>query len=89
MNKPHRFKEKEAEHVNDICHCYYTPLKGAIRYFMNEGDLWGEINAKIWVLNKVHPIGKCSRCKKNIEREIRICKVNDKRESICYDCEGF
>ena len=86
MPEPKEQKHNEALHVNDICHCYYTPFKGAIRYFMNEGDLWGEINAKIWVLNKVNPIRKCSKCKKDILREIRVCKMINRKE-VCYDCE--
>jgi hypothetical protein len=55
------FTISEAVHENDMCHCYYTPLKGAIRWFVNEQDLWGELNAKIAVLNRiVKP--KCQKC---------------------------
>lgn len=87
MKKAKSFKEKEAEHVNDICHCYYTPLKGAIRYFVCAGDLWEEINAKIIVLNKVQPVGKCYKCRKEIYRDIRVCIVDNKRRKKCYDCK--
>jgi len=81
----HIFKEKEAIHKNDICHCYYTPLKGAVRYFVCAGDLWGELNAKIYLLNKVDPVGECIKCQKKIRRHIRICLVT-KKGKICYEC---
>ena len=55
------FKEKQIVHENTISHCYYTPLKGMIRFFMNEDDLWGEANAKLRVLNKLKEI-KCDKC---------------------------
>ena len=61
MPKTHRFMASTTEHVNDLCHCYYTPLKGAILFLTNEDDLWGELNAKIAVLNRILKV-KCKDC---------------------------
>ena len=79
LPKPYIFVEKKAKHINDLCHCYYTPLKGAIRFFLNEGDLWGEAWAKVFTLNRlIKP--KCQKCKGRIYKEIRhICHKCDKR----------
>ena len=55
------FEEKDMVHVNPISHCYYTPLKGMIRFFMNEDDLWGEANAWLRVLDKLKKV-KCDKC---------------------------
>jgi len=61
MEKERTFIDKGTIHRNDISHCYYTPLKGMIRFFMNIDDLWGEANAKLRVLNKLKEI-KCDKC---------------------------
>ena len=61
MKKENVFKEKKTVHKNPISHCYYTPLKGMIRFFMNEDDLWGEANAKLRVLDKLKKV-KCDKC---------------------------
>jgi len=72
MNEPRIDTYKEVEHENNICHCYYTPFKGAIRFFINDGDLWGEIRAHLIVLNKVKPVGNCVACKEPINRRIAV-----------------
>ena len=73
LKEPHKFKEKETVHENNISHCYYTPLKGMIRYFMNTDDLWGEAQAKIRVLNKLIKVD-CKKCGERMNRVIRyIC----------------
>lgn len=74
----HQFKEKKTYHVNDISHCYYTPLKGMIRFFMNTDDLWGEAQAKIRVLNKLIHV-KCKVCGERKNKVIR---------HVCFGCEG-
>lgn len=53
----------KVDHANDICHCYYTPFKGAIRFFMNKDDLWGETIAIIAVMNRVIKGIKCNKHK--------------------------
>ena len=63
------FKEKDTVHENDISHCYYTPLKGMIRFFMNVEDLWGEANAWLRVLNKLKDV-KCPDCGKKMNKTI-------------------
>jgi len=78
LKKAHVFKEKEALHENNLSHCYYTPLKGMIRFFMNEDDLWGEAWAKVRVLNKLKEI-KCGKCGGIVRKRI----VN-----TCLDCCG-
>ena len=40
LKEPHVFTEKQCRHVNDYCYCVYTPLKGALRFFINKGDAW-------------------------------------------------
>lgn len=72
----HEFKEKKTFHANDISHCYYTPLKGMLRFFMNTDDLWGEAQAKIRVLNKLIKVD-CKKCGKKTNRVIRY---------VCFDC---
>lgn len=64
------FKDKEAVHWNDISHCYYTPLKGMLRFFMNKDDLWGEAQAKLRVLNKLIEV-KCPDCGEKMSKVIR------------------
>lgn len=77
LKKAHIFKDKETTHWNDISHCYYTPLKGMIRFFMNTDDLWGEAHSKLIVLNKLIEV-KCKKCggikKKVISHECFKCK---------------
>jgi len=88
LKKPHLFIEHEAKHLNDISHCYYTPLKGMIRFFVNIGDLWGEINAKLAVMNKLEPLGNCYKCKKELYRMVKSCIVLTKKKKICYECKS-
>lgn len=61
LTELHKFKHNQVEHVNNMCHCYYTPLKGAVLFFCNENDVWGEIQAGISVLNRRIKI-KCRKC---------------------------
>jgi hypothetical protein len=68
----HIFYEKKIKHINDICHCYYTPLKGAIRFFINLGDLWGEANAKIAVMNRIQNL-KCQCGGRSYKRITHWC----------------
>ncbi len=71
LPKMHVWVENKAKHENDVCHCYYTPLKGAIRYFMNLGDLWGEAWAMIAVMNRlIKP--KCPKCKGRCLKKLDI-----------------
>lgn len=53
MKIPREDDFNKVKHINDICHCYYTPFKGAIRYFINKDDVWGETHAKIGVMNRI------------------------------------
>lgn len=78
LAKTHVFKEREVLHENNISHCYYTPLKGMLRFFMNEDDLWGEAWAMIRVMNKLKEI-KCGKCGGVVRKRI----VN-----TCLDCCG-
>lgn len=75
---PNEFLYKKVNHKNNICHCYYTPLKGAIRFFCNEDDIWSEIQAMIGVLNRRIKT-KCVRCGKENYRALI---------SKCDDCDG-
>lgn len=87
LKKSHLFIEKEAKHKNELSHCYYTPLKGVVRFFVTIGDLWGEINAKLVVMNKLQPLGKCFKCKKELYRMIKSCIVLSKNKKIHYECK--
>jgi len=78
LKKPQVFKEKQALHENTLSYCYYTPLKGMIRFFMCEDDLWGEVWAMIRVMNKLKEI-KCGKCGGVVRKRI----VN-----TCLDCCG-
>ena len=40
LKEPRIFTEKECEHINEYCHCVYTPLKGALRFYINKNDAW-------------------------------------------------
>ena len=78
--KEHIFTEKEAVHKNNICHCYFTPLKGAIRYFMCEEDLWGEANALCYVMNKLINV-KCKCGSKEYKTILHKCfKCESKKD---------
>ena len=69
LPKAHVFVEKEATHKNNICHCYYTPLKGAIRFFVCEEDLWGEANAMCHVLDRLKKVkGDCGHMQNRVIR---------------------
>lgn len=61
LPKLHTFKCRQAVHRNNMCYCYYTPLKGAIRFLCNENDVFGEIIAMIGVLNRRLKT-KCRKC---------------------------
>lgn len=76
LKEVHIFKEKQTVHENDLSHCYYTPLKGMLRFFMNVEDLWGEANAWLRVLNKLKEV-KCTKCG-GIARKVIIHK--------CFEC---
>ena len=86
MVKPNDFIFKEANHVNDICHCYYTPLKGAIRFFVCKGDLFGEIQAKLIVLNKISPLSQCVDCGEKVNRRLLSGFAVNNGGIICLDC---
>lgn len=87
LKKPHLFIEREAKHFNQLSHCYYTPLKGMIRFFVTIGDLWGEINAKLVVMNKLQPLGKCYQCKKKLYRRVESCVVLNCKRKLCSQCK--
>ena len=40
LKEPHVFMEKECKHINEYCYCVYTPLKGVLRFYINENDAW-------------------------------------------------
>uniref|UniRef100_A0A6M3MBQ7 Uncharacterized protein n=1 Tax=viral metagenome TaxID=1070528 RepID=A0A6M3MBQ7_9ZZZZ len=61
LNSPHRFVEKECEHINDYCYCVYTPLKGALRFFINKGDAWIYQLGMCSILNDAEPL-VCDEC---------------------------
>jgi ribosomal protein L37E len=77
LREAHIFKEKETEHINDLSHCYYTPLKGMIRFFVNAEDLWKEATSKLAVLNRLIEV-KCERCGSKMYKVAR---------HVCFDCE--
>lgn len=77
LEKKQVFVDKETTHENDISHCYYTPLKGMIRFFMNTEDLWGEAQAKIRVLNKLVEVD-CLKCDGKMQKVIR---------HECFNCK--
>ena len=77
LKQTHIFKEKEVVHDNNLSHCYYTPLKGMIRFFVNQEDLWGEANAKLAVLNRLIDV-KCNTCGGKQYKAIT---------HICFDCQ--
>jgi hypothetical protein len=77
LKEPNVFKEKEVEHVNDLCHCYYTPLKGMIRFFVNTEDLWKEATSKLAVLNRLIEV-KCDKCGSKMYKVAR---------HICFECQ--
>lgn len=79
LPKAHVFTHRTAEHVNTICNCEYTPLKGAIRFFVNEEDIWGEIQALIAVLNRT-VVANCQKCKREQYRRIvYVCPKCDEQ----------
>lgn len=59
----HQFTHNEVTHKNDLCHCCYTPIKGALRFLTCNDDLFGEILANIAVLNR-RIESRCCKCKK-------------------------
>jgi hypothetical protein len=61
LKEPHKFTEKECVHVNDYCHCVYTPLKGVLRFFINEGDAWIYQLGMCGILNNAKPL-VCDEC---------------------------
>ena len=78
LKEAHIFKEKKVEHVNDLSHCYYTPLKGMIRFFVNTEDLWKEATSKLAVLNKLVEV-ICEKCGS------KMYKV---ATHVCFECES-
>lgn len=53
MKEVQSFKENITVHENDICQCYYTPLKGAILFLTNKDDIWADRNAIDAVLKRL------------------------------------
>lgn len=49
-------------HRNDMNHCIFTPLKGVIRFQINEGDVESMVHQCKAVLNILHPEWKCEEC---------------------------
>jgi len=78
LPKTHIFIEKKAKHINNFSCCIYTPLKGMIRFFMCEDDLWGEAQALIGVMNRIKKI-KCPKCKGPSPKVIT---------HTCFKCQG-
>lgn len=61
LKTPHEFTEKECKHVNEYCHCIYTPLKGALRFFINKEDAWIYQLGVCHILNDAEPL-YCDEC---------------------------
>lgn len=49
-------------HNNDMNHCMFTPLKGVIKFNINEGDIEAMIQLCKKVLFKLHPEWECMKC---------------------------
>ena len=49
-------------HRNDMNHCIFTPLKGVIRYNINEDDVGSMLQMAQSVLYELHGKPKCSEC---------------------------
>jgi ribosomal protein L37E len=77
LKEVHTFREREILHENDLSHCYYTPLKGMIRFFCNTGDLWKEATSKLAVLNRLIDV----RCDKCGGKQYKIAR------HVCFSCE--
>ena len=61
LKTPHRFVEKECEHINNYCHCIYTPLKGALRFYISQDDAWIYQLGACHILNNAEPLF-CDEC---------------------------
>jgi len=87
MAQEHKFIEKETEHINNFSHCLYTPLKGIIRFFLNEDDAYTEFLAVCAVLDKYKP-HICKNCGP-IPWRYGPIHVNTKGEPFCGKCWIF
>jgi hypothetical protein len=49
-------------HTNDMNHCVFTPLKGIVRFQINEGDVDAMLQMCQAVLHALKPERKCEAC---------------------------
>lgn len=84
MEKPHMFTFEKTEHINEYSHCVFTPLKGHIRFFINENDAWTMFIGAGKVMDKQSP-WVCKECGPTSRREGPLI-VFEKGEEYCYRC---
>lgn len=70
-------------HSNDMNHCIFTPLKGVIRYQINEGDVESMVHMCKQVLLDLHPEYKCDQC--SARHRFTHFIIQDGRR-LCCDC---
>ncbi|MFQ6077172.1 MAG: hypothetical protein ACE5Z5_13750 [Candidatus Bathyarchaeia archaeon] len=61
MRDPHIFVAKKTEHLNEYSFCYYTPLKGHVRFFINADDAWSDFLGFAAIMDHANPLS-CDEC---------------------------
>jgi len=84
MTTEHIFTAKATEHINDLSHCLYTPLKGIIRFFLNENDAYVEFLSICAVLDTISP-HICKSCGAVPWRGGPL-HANERGEEFCGRC---
>lgn len=72
------------EHVNDMNHCIFTPLKGVLRFQINKDDVSAMLHMCNSVLAELEP-RQCSDCGKKATAAIRHFIIG--HDNVCRCCE--
>lgn len=85
MQHPHLFTAEKCEHVNEYSHCIFTPLKGHIRFFINEDDAWAMYQGCARVMDD-HSPWVCKECGPITRRGDTLIVFKKGEEEYCYRC---
>jgi hypothetical protein len=77
-----KFEYDGARHANDLSSCWYTALKGVIRWQENVSD-WMNTAADYWKALEKLPLSVLARCEPTIRH-----RLLEKREVGTEDVEG-
>jgi len=92
LTETHEFQHKKTTHRNTHSHCIFTPLKGMIRFFLNDEDAWADIQGYRAIIRDCKEPWVCEGCEVHGDSaRSGITQYSDDRK-LCDRCsirEGY